>query len=751
MNGDEHQRRLAVIVFTDIVGYTARMQQDETGTLALGRMDMDRMRILCAKYGGEVLKSTGDGLLLCFASVVQAVACTLQMQKEFTARPSGALQHRMGIHLGDVFHEGGDVAGDGVNIAARLETKARPGTICLSQSVYDAVKGKLPMQAESLGPQQFKNIAEQITVYLVAPDGPVAPAPVAKIFRRRGQVAAILVILAALTVFFWTKTVLEITAPKPPSSDTPDKSIAVLPFENMSDDKENAFFTDGMHEDILTHLANLGELKVISRTSVMAYRGTKKPLRQIGTELGVAYILEGSVRRVGNKVRVTGQLINARTEGHVWSKYYDKDLRDVFAIQSALATEIATALHAALSPEETVRLSRAPAINAAAHDLYLKARDMLNREGHMMEKLPLVEALLQSALELDPKFTSAWRDLVEVRIEINSRVYDPTGALRTKARQAAEMMEHLAPDEPATWITLSNYHLSLLDYPQSESYLLRAAQALPHNGYVILLVTEMDKRHGRWSEALGHYRQAHALDRRHPEIRRGLGEWLLALRRYDEATVFAKEDPDSDGYTLALLPFYERGSTKEMDAWLATHPKSTGQRLGYWKFYSGAMADFIRLVDDVRRDSPSGVLSGPVETNYAMALMALGETERAREVATQNLARRKAAGSTNTYSAAIDLALLGDKNASLEAWDAWRAQKLKEGVNPDFNGGMFLPFVLVELGEKEKALTEFARLLKVPCGLNVHIIRRSWWCKTLQGDPAFEALLNDPVNNAPIL
>ena len=753
-------RRLAAIVFTDVVGYSARMQQDETGTMALVRVDFDRMRTLCAKHGGEVLKSTGDGLLLCFESVVQAVGCTLQMQKEFAARPTDSLQHRMGVHLGDVFHEGGDVAGDGVNIAARLETKARPGTICLSQSVYDAVKGKLPMQVESLGPQQFKNIAEQITVYLVTPGSPGSPASAGEKFWAWWLAGAAVVIAAALTVIFWPKGAPDIAAPKAPPAMAPapvpvvlDKSIAVLPFTNMSDDKENAFFTDGVHEDILTHLANLGELKVVSRTSVMPYRDTKKPLRQVGAELGVAYILEGSVRRVGNKIRVTGQLINARTEGHVWSKYYDKDVSDVFAIQSALATEIATALSAVLSPQEKARLSRTTTTNATAYDLFLKARDLRYREELSTETLSRAAALLQSALEFDPKFAAAWGDLADVLARSGNFSYDSTGVRQVKIRQAIETMKRLAPDEPETWIALSFYFLGERNYAQSESYLQRAAQALPNNGRVIMLVTEMDKRHGRWSDALVRYRQAYALDRQNSEIRRALWEWLLALRHYDEAAAFAREEANADGLFLAQLPFYERGSTKEMEAWMAAHPQANREAIVYWKLLTGEAADFVRLIDEIRRDSPTGGVSSPNEAFYASALMAMGETDRAREVATRNVARYRARFGANSgaFSLSTNLALLGEKSAALESYAASLAPELAAGLNPDFiNSASRRPFILALLGEKEKALAEFARLLNIPGELNVHVIRRSWMCKGLQGDPAFEAMLNDPANNAPI-
>jgi TolB-like protein len=578
--------------------------------------------------------------------------------------------------------------------------------------------------------------------------------------RNRGAVAgaaavAAVLLLAAAAWYWFPRTgpaALASRGARTLSSEEPEvPSIAVLPFTNLSPDKGDEFFADALHEDLLVNLANIGALKVISRTSVLQYRGTRKPIRQIGAELGVGYILEGSVRRAGNQMRVTSQLINARTEGHVWSASYDKDLSDALGIQAALATQITSALRAKLSPLEKTRLARAPTTSAAAYELFLKAHELLNREDLDTETLTRAEALVRSALEFDPKFAAAWGHLADLLGRMGYYSYDTTGDRAAKIRQAVETMERLAPDEPETWLTLSNYYLGEHDHARSESYLLRAAQALPNNGEVILLVTEMDKRHGRWSEALGHYRRAHALDRQNPEIRRKLGEWLLALRRYDEAAAFAREMPDSDGLFLAQLPFYEKGSTQETEAWIAAHPQANRETIAEWKFLTGAPADYIRLMDEIRRGSPSGVMSSPVEALYASALMAVGETERAREAATRNVARWRASGRTGSLSYATNLALLGEKQAALEAYETSLAPELASGVNPDFFGAAERrPFILALLGKKEAALAEFARELKVPCGLNVHAIRRSWMCRSLQGDPAFEALLNDPANNAPI-
>ena len=369
------KRRLAAVVFTDVVGYSARMQRDEASTISGVEADLDRMRKLCIEYGGEVLNSMGDGLMLCFPSAVKAVSFALKVQGEFAARKSSApqaLEHRIGVHLGDVISlENGSVAGDGVNIASRLEAKAPPGGSCMSQTVYDTVNGKVPMQASFVGPQNLKNIAQPIPVWHVRPESgagatdiraskfaPPAPQRHAKRWLL-SALSVVLVVSVAAGGWLWSRRDASLTPPvaKAGPALADSKSIAVLPFTNMSDNKDNAYFADGMQEELLTQLALLSELKVVSRTSVMDYRDTKKNIRQIGTELGVRTLVEGSVRRAGNSVRVAVQLIDTGSDKHLWAKSYDRELKDVFAIQSELATEIVRALKVSLSPHDQARLA----------------------------------------------------------------------------------------------------------------------------------------------------------------------------------------------------------------------------------------------------------------------------------------------------------------------------------------------------------------------------------------------------------
>ena len=761
------ERRLAAIVFSDVVGYSARMQGDETATIALVGSDFARMTSLASGEGGEVLNTMGDGMLLSFSSAVHAVRFALQAQTEFARRrmvspPEKALEHRIGIHVGDVIRAVGRVAGDGVNIASRLQAKAPVGGICVSQAVYDLIRGKVAVQALPMGPQEFKNIAGSMPVYqLVLPLGGV---PVhARPHWSRLAWAAALVLLAAGGAWWWhcharggispgKERPQGAAGPAPAAQEVSDKSIAVLPFVNMSDNKENAFFADGVQEDILTSLANIGDLRVVSRTSVMQYRDSTKPIRQIGTELGAAYLLEGSVQRAGNRVLVTGQLINARTDEHVWAKSYDRELTDIFAIQAELSEAIASGLKAVLSPQEQARLEKPPTENVAAYDLYLRAWEAVDEFGFNLEGLTRAEPLLESAVELDPKFAVAWGVLAGNQDLIANRLDDTAGVHREKARHAIEMMEQLAPDQPDTWLELSSHYLLLHppDYPKSEANLLRASRALPNNVWAVSRLGDMERRHGRWSNVLGYYTRAYALDRKDPVVGQVLIDWLIAIRHYDDALAIAGKDP-SDGLPKAKVAFFERGSTSELRAWIAAHPNSSREDVGRIYEYIGDAADYVRIMDSGRQGLPNGLYSIYFETTYAGALLATGRTDQARAAARQNVARLKGFEDRTGRLLAMNLSVLGDYQAALDALDATHAQALKEGLNPDsWDSVGERAVILALLGRKDEAMAELARLLKVPCGLNVNFARNNWQYRVLQGDPAFEALLSEPSSNAPM-
>ncbi len=329
------ERRLAAIMFTDMVGFSALTHRNEALALELLEEHFALLRPFIPRHGGHEIKTTGDSFMVEFASPLQAVQCAVAMQKTLSIHNAGTpsdrqITIRIGIHLGDVEHRAGDVFGDGVNIAARLEPLAEPGGICLSQQIYDHVHNKVDVPLVSMGRPEMKNIQAPIEVYrVVLPWQHETPVP------SPGSAAP---------------------ATRPAARDR--KSIAMLPLTNLSPDPENEYFSDGLTEDILTHLSKVQRLKVISRTSVMQYKKTSKNLREIGRELGVATILEGSVRKAANKVRISVQLIDASTDEHLWAETYDRELADIFAIQSDVARQITDALKARVSEDERARIER---------------------------------------------------------------------------------------------------------------------------------------------------------------------------------------------------------------------------------------------------------------------------------------------------------------------------------------------------------------------------------------------------------
>ena len=302
----QSERRLAAIMFTDIVGYTALTQENESATVQLLDDHRKLLRPIFASHGGREIKTIGDAFLVEFGSALDAVLCAVAVQSAMNDRKlarGAALSIRIGIHAGDVIETEGDLIGDAVNIASRIEPLAEPGGVCISRQVHMQVENKVPYDLIKIGPRVLKNVTEPLEVYKV--------------------------------MMPWDK------ANAVPSAQLDKNRVAVLPFTNMSSDPEEGYFADGMTEELITSLSGVRQLTVIARTSVMGYKGTTKKVREIGSELGVGSLLEGSVRKAGNRVRITAQLIDTATEGHLWAQNYDRQLEDVFAIQSEIAEKVA--------------------------------------------------------------------------------------------------------------------------------------------------------------------------------------------------------------------------------------------------------------------------------------------------------------------------------------------------------------------------------------------------------------------------
>jgi adenylate cyclase len=351
------------------------MGDDEEGTLLAVTAHLGEFIEPCiAEHRGRVVKTTGDGLLAEFASVVDAVQCAVAIQDGMRSRNSEVpqdlrVEFRIGVNLGDVIVQEGDVFGDGVNVAARLEGLAEPGGICVSDMVHQGVRSKLELSFDDLGPQRVKNIGDAVHAFHIRHDDPSGAS-------SSGQVDALV----------------------PP--DRP--SIAVLPFDNMSGDSEQEYFSDGITEDIITELSKISGLFVIARHSAFTYKGQSVTLKQVGQDLGVRYVLEGSVRKAGNRLRITAQLIDAISDHHLWVERYDRDLEDIFAVQDEVARNVASALTVALKPEEGERLSRPPTENVEAYDIYLRTR--ATPWPPTRENILTARSAYQRITEIDPSF-----------------------------------------------------------------------------------------------------------------------------------------------------------------------------------------------------------------------------------------------------------------------------------------------------------------------------------------------------------
>jgi adenylate cyclase len=533
------KRKLAAILAADVVGYSRLATADEDRTLArLRALRSDLIDPTIAVHNGRVIKRTGDGALVEFRSVVDAVRCAVEVQNGMVERNAGVpqdrrIEFRIGIHLGDVVEESdGDLMGDGVNIASRLEGVAAPGAICLSEDAYRQVKARLDLSVSDLGSTQLKNIAEPIRVYSL----------------RVGTAEA----KATAT----SESVTSLPAPAPP----PKLSIAVLPFVNLSGDAEQDYFADGISEDIITALSKLSQLFVIARNSSFTFKGKNVHVQEVGTKLGVRHLLEGSVRKSGNRVRITAQLIDAISGGHLWAERFDRDLTDIFAVQDDVTQQIVAALAVNLTEGDRQRLAPEHPVNMEAYDYFLRGREL----WHRLTKETNIAArdLLQRAIELDPKFASSHAFLALTHALDYMNGWSPS-PLRSREQAEEVATRAVALDDRDPWahwaLGLVNLYMRRHDEAISEAQ--RAIVLNPNfaEGHVIL--GEALHYSGRSDEALKCFDRAKILNPYFPDVLlhfQALASFQLG--RYEEAVGLLKQrltrNPVSDVSRALLAASY---------------------------------------------------------------------------------------------------------------------------------------------------------------------------------------------------
>jgi len=540
----------------------------------------------------------------------------------------------------------------------------------------------------------------------------------------------------------------------------------------MSEDKDNAFFADGMQEDILTNLALIRQFRVVSRTSVMAYRTTTKSLRQIAQELGVAYILEGSVQRAGNKVRVTGQLIRAVTDEHVWAQAYDRDLTDVFGIQAELSQAIAGALKTALSPEEKVMIARRPTDNTAAYDAYLKGRDVRNRSpSSSVPALREEETLFKQAVQLDPNFAAAWGELSRVHALFVFWGIDASAGRLADADEAIAQAVRIAPEAPEVIEAQGTYvYYAYRDYARATERYQKLAQLQPNNPVVFSSLGLIERRQGRWAECLTHFHRAADLDPGNISVTRNLLQIVTMCRRWDEVrslhqrlnSLMTGEGQLREQLDTADGEFIATGSLAAADAFLARlTPEQRESPIALffrktWAIDRGDYAEFRRL-DQLLPSLETELTVEYTDMIAAQTYLAAGDVTAARSRAAAAYAKLKAQvakepnNAIMTSGLSVAEAVMGRTDEALRL--GRRAMELVPDSHDAVDGPNYRYFyasVCAMTGDKDQAMAELSRLILVPQLNSVALIRTDPALVNLHGDPRFEALLKDPRNNTPL-
>jgi TolB-like protein/class 3 adenylate cyclase/Tfp pilus assembly protein PilF len=798
------QLEIAHVLLIDVVGYSKLLMNEQIEVLQeLNQVVRGTECFRAAEASGKLSRMpTGDGMaLLFFHSPEEPVRCALEISRTLQDHPN--IQLRMGVHSGPVnrvtdVNDKTNFAGAGINVAQRVLDCGDARHILLSAHVAEDLAHYRHWQPylHDLGECEAKH-GLRLHLFNLYKDGlgnPEVPEKL-KLGRRKhaagnsvhpvraprwprmALLVALLVSIVALVIssliFFHRASMAPITPAAPRATTTafpasiPEKSIAVLPFENLSNEKENAYFADGVQDEILTDLARVADLKVISRTSVMQYKtGTKRNLREIATALGVAHVLDGSVQRAGGRVRVSAQLIDARTDTQLWAERYDRDLADVFAIQSEIAKTIADQLQAKISPSEKVAIEKAPTTDLVAFDLYERAKALwadVSDSFHARQKVPEAGRLLDEAVTRDPRFLLAWCLLSRVHATLYWYGFDRTSDRLDLANAAAQTALRLQPDAGEAHLALATYYyLGFLDYNRARSELGIARRTLPNNADILVYTGFIDRREGHWPEATRNLERALELDPRNLFTLQQLATYTYrpqrryedAARMYDRASTIVPGDPltrinraevaldwraDIKPYqtTLATLIAENPGAAPDVD-----HPD--------YALCERTAAAAARVLANYPSDGVTTDYGVNCPYAYWVGVVARWQGDLAKAYTAFTTAR---AEMEKTVERQPDfpgaLSLLGVIDAGLGR----KEQALREGrracellpVSKDAIAGAAFAVNLAQIyawtGEKDLAIEQIAALERIPNGLSYGFLKLHPYWNALRGDPRFERIV----------
>ncbi len=587
-------------MFTDIVGYTTLGQENESAALELLERHRQLLRPLFSKHAGHEIKTMGDAFLVEFASALEATLCAIDIQSTVHSRNlerGEKLQVRIGIHVGDVVHQGNDLLGDAVNVASRIVPLAEAGGICISEHVFYQVKNKVSYPFNRLETRQLKNVKDAIEVYRI--------------------------------VFPWEG--LEI---KGIEFDT--RRIAVLPFANMSPDPSDEYFADGITEELISTISKIRGLTVISRTSVMKFKNASASVDEIGRSLKVSSVIEGSVRKLGNRARITAQLIDVSTDGHLWSQSYDRDLNDVFAIQSNIAQEVTEALKVTLLSNEKKDIERWPTENTEAYSLYLKGRFFWNERTR--DGLNKAARHLEGAVKLDPNFALAYAGLADcLVVQPNYGWLAPHEAYpkaKEYALRAIEMDPRLAEPHAALGTIYASYEHK---WVQADDEFKRALELKPSYATAYHWRSILLRFMGRYSESYEDIERASVLDPLSRVIGNNLGKGLALLGRLDEAiqklerVIEANPDWAHVHAILGWVYFMASRNGEAIDESRKAVAMSGGEPsykadLAYWLGVVGRRGEANKIIEELEELAKTTYVD---KVDIASALFGAGRTDEA--------------------------------------------------------------------------------------------------------------------------
>ncbi|MEY2538105.1 MAG: hypothetical protein QOG67_1845 [Verrucomicrobiota bacterium] len=767
---------IAHVLFIDVVGFSKLLIKDQSEILErLNLVVRDTPHFREAEAASKLIRlPTGDGIALVFSDSAEApVECALEITKALKSYPQ--VQLRMGVHSGPVnavrdVNDRSNVTGAGINMAQRVMDCGDAGHILLSKRVAEDLQEYEQWRPllHDLGSCEVKHGARVSVVNLYADEvgNPQLPKKFQALKKHRarmrwaGTTAALLALAAIFTgiAMFAHYRVRSTLA-------APEKSIAVLPFENLSDEKQNAYFADGVQDEILTDLARIADLKVISRTSVMQYKtGVARNLREIGQQLGVAHLLEGSVQRVANRVRVNAQLIDTRTDAHLWAQTYDRDLADVFAIQSEIAKAIADQLQAKISPLEKAAITQAPTNDLAANALYVQAKQLESESSDTTQSLPQAVLLLDEAVARDGHFLLAYCLLARVHLALYFGGIDHSPARRELANAAVQTAARLQPGAGEVHLALAYYaYQGFRDYDRARAELELARATLPNDAVIYALTAAIDRRQARWAESIRNYDRAVELDPRNSSVLMNAAFTYQRLHRFTEADrlferVIAISSRNYAARMLhAMRPFLERADVRPLRAELSKilneEPQAAEQ-----------IADTLLDCALLERDSDaakralaaippkgiatSGNFSFPREWFVGLGARVFNDAATARTAFTTSRAIvEKLVREQPDYAPAwsllgrIDAALGRKEDAVREGQHACELLPLSKDAWIGRTYVIDLAIIYAWNGEKKLALEQLAICMQPPTGIAYGSLKLDPDWDPLRGDPRFEKIV----------